>query len=154
MKISGPGSGSGQRRSEKASKDKSADFARALKRFSAEAKGDGGVSGAAPSDPPSSVGGLDALLAAQMVEAVDPTGDEAGRRKRQAAMVARGEDILDRLEELRIGLLLGHIPRDRLADLSRMVRDRREEAEDPQLAALLDEIELRAEVELAKLTMR
>jgi hypothetical protein len=58
------------------------------------------------------------------------------------------------LEELRIGLLLGHIPRDRLADLSRMVRDRREDAEDPQLAALLDEIELRAEVELAKLTMR
>ncbi|EKV26706.1 Flagellar trans-acting factor FliX [Caenispirillum salinarum AK4] len=151
MKISGPGPGGGQRRTDKTSKDKSADFARALRRFSAEAKDDAGAQGARASDAPSQVGGLEALLAAQMVDGVDATGDEAGRRKRQAAMLQRGEDILDRLEELRVGLLLGHVPKDRLSGLARLVREQREDAQDPQLAALLDEIELRAEVELAKL---
>lgn len=151
MKISGPGPGGGERRAGKTSKDKSADFARALRRFSAEAKEEGGVSGARGADPAANVGGLEALLAAQMVDGVDAAGDEEGRRRRQQAMLQRGEDILDRLEELRIGLLLGHVPKDRLAGLSRLVREQREDAQDPQLAALLDEIELRAEVELAKL---
>ena len=35
--------------------------------------------------------------------------------------------------------------------LVRMVRSKREEGIDPRLSAILDEIELRAEVELAKL---
>lgn len=61
MKISGLGPGGGQRRTDKTSKEKSADFARALRRFSAESKDDG-VSGAHASDPPANVGGLDALL--------------------------------------------------------------------------------------------
>lgn len=147
MKISGPGPGGGERRAGKTSKDKSAEFARALRRFSTESKGEG-VSGACGADPATNVAGLDALLAAQMVDGVGAV-DEDGRR--QQAMIQRGEDILDRLEELRIGLLLGHVPKDRLASLARLVREQREDAQDPQLAALLDEIELRAEVELAKL---
>lgn len=150
MKISGLGPGGGQRRTDKTSKEKSADFARALRRFSAESKDDG-VSGAHASDPPANVGGLDALLAAQMVDAVDATDSDGDRRRRQQSMIQRGEDILDRLDELRVGLLLGHVPKDRLAGLARLVREQREDAQDPQLAALLDEIELRAQVELAKL---
>lgn len=147
MKISGVGPGGSPqgRRTEKTGKEKSAEFARALRRFTDEARADD----ARPVETAPSLGGLDSLLALQMVDAAPDATDRPAKRR---AMVQRGEDILDRLEELRVGLLLGSVPKERLAALAQMVRDRREEAEDPQLGALLDEIELRAEVELAKLT--
>ena len=63
-------------------------------------------------------------------------------------------DGLDGLEELRRGLLLGSIPKDRLGDLARLVREKRERGADPVVSRLLDEIELRAEVEIAKLSRR
>jgi hypothetical protein len=59
---------------------------------------------------------------------------------------------MDKLEEIRHGLLMGTLPLDKLTALSASLRDRRETCHDPRLAALLDEIELRAEVEIAKLT--
>ena len=55
---------------------------------------------------------------------------------------------------MRKGLLLGSIPKDRLAELARMVREKRERGADPVVSRLLDEIELRAEVELAKLSRK
>ena len=60
--------------------------------------------------------------------------------------------MLDELEQIRLGLLLGQIPRARLEQLAQMVRARREQLDDPKLIAILDEIELRAAVELAKLS--
>ena len=89
--------------------------------------------------------GVDAIFAAQSVG--DAT-DETARRK----ILERGEEILDRLEELREGLLRGAIPKEKLMDLARFVRMRKEKVSDPRLASILDEIELRAEVEIAKLT--
>ena len=50
------------------------------------------------------------------------------------------------------GLLMGTLPKEKLTELADMVRTRRESCQDPRLAALLDEIELRAEVEIAKLS--
>ncbi len=149
MKISGVGPGGAPqgRRTEKSGKEKGAEFARALRRFTDEARTDD----SRPVDAPANLGGLDSLLALQMVDSAGDTLDSPAKRK---AIVQRGEDILDRLEELRVGLLLGSIPKDRLASLAQLVRDRRETAQDPQLGALLDEIELRAEVELAKLSRR
>jgi len=47
---------------------------------------------------------------------------------------------------------MGEIPSARMAALAQSVRSRREACSDPRLAALLDEIELRVEVELAKLS--
>jgi hypothetical protein len=88
--------------------------------------------------------GIGGILAAQ---SVDDRGSPQERRRR----AQRGLELLDRLEEVRRGLLLGSIPKDRLADLVRLVRDRRERGTDPVIARLLDEIELRAAVELAKL---
>ena len=85
---------------------------------------------------------VDALLALQ--EVPDATG-------RRAPGVRRAEDLLDRLEDIRLGLLQGSIPRDRLGQLLDTVRSQREQVEDPRLNVLLDEIELRAAVELAKL---
>ncbi len=87
------------------------------------------------------LGGLSPLFALQEV-------DVEGERRRAAK---RGNDVLDRLEELRMGLLFGHVPKERLHDLLAMVRSRQEKLSDPRLMAVLADIELRAEVELAKL---
>jgi hypothetical protein len=70
-----------------------------------------------------------------------------GRRR----AIMRGDGLLDRLEDLRLGLLAGVLPRDRLDELSRLARTARQSVDDPRLAAILDEIDLRAAVELAKL---
>jgi hypothetical protein len=82
--------------------------------------------------------------------ALQELGD-ATTRRRQA--VARGAQILDELDEVRRGLLAGSLDAARLGALARTVRAARVAADDPGLAAVLDEIELRAHVELAKLSL-
>ena len=62
----------------------------------------------------------------------------------------RAEDILNRLEDLRMELLSGGLSRDKLMQLSRIISARRAQVTDPRLADILDEIDLRAQVELAK----
>ena len=62
----------------------------------------------------------------------------------------RASDILDRLDELRHGLLMGTLTRRDIEKLAQHVRLRREQVNDPRLTEILDQIELRAEVELAK----
>ena len=62
----------------------------------------------------------------------------------------RAEDILDRLEDLRLEILTGAISRDKLLQLSHVVSSRRGEVTDPRLVEILNEIDLRAQVELAK----
>lgn len=86
--------------------------------------------------------GVEALLALQEVP-----GDEVKRQPPRA----RGDAVLDQLEEVRVGLLLGFIPRERLERLGRLVENMRGSASDPRLAEILGEIELRARVELEKL---
>jgi len=96
------------------------------------------------------VAGVEGIFVAQAV-GEDGRGPSYDERKRRAK---RGHDLLDRLEQLRRGLLIGAIPKDQLAELARTMRERREAGADPQISRLLDEIELRAEVELAKLSRR
>lgn len=86
-----------------------------------------------------------------VVLAVQETPDAAKGKAKQRAR-DRGLKMLDFLEEIRIGLLTGAIPKDRLEQLAQMVRAKREQIDDPELTAILDEIELRAAVELAKLS--
>ena len=62
----------------------------------------------------------------------------------------RAQDILDRLEDLRLELLTGSISRDKLLQLVHVVNSRRGQVTDPRLSEILDEIDLRAQVELAK----
>jgi hypothetical protein len=62
-----------------------------------------------------------------------------------------GERLLDMLDEVRDGLLAGGIPRGTLNRLATAVSRRQEGFADPKLQGVLDEIELRAWVELAKL---
>ncbi len=68
----------------------------------------------------------------------------------RARAVRRGRDLLDQLDRIRHALLLGTIKLPELQRLLTMIQQRREHLADPQLAGLLDEIELRASVELAK----
>lgn len=89
----------------------------------------------------STVASVSVLLSLQEVGSV---GEEQRRALR------RGHDILDRLDELRHALLLGTLSRHDLQSLAHFVRDGRGRVEDPQLCQILDEIELRAEVEMAK----
>ena len=134
MKIDSTGSTrstSNVRRNERNPTGKPGDFLRHLENSSASAS----VNGARP------MGGVDALLALQEV-------DDSGERRQRSRK--RGDDLLDRLDDIRHGLLIGGVPRAALQNLSELVRARRQEIADPQLQEVLDEIELRAAVELAK----
>ncbi len=55
------------------------------------------------------------------------------------------------LDELRDGLLGGAVPRVTLSRIAQAVGQRQDHFADPKLQGVLDEIELRACVELAKL---
>ncbi len=136
MKVEKPGSVSstvGARRSERASQARPGEFSRLLD----QPEGTSSVSAS------SAIGSVDALLAAQSVETAT---DEERRQAR-----ARGDDILDRLDELRHGLLAGTLTRGQIMALANLVRSRRGSIVDPKLREIIDEIELRAEVEIAKL---
>ena len=109
------------------------------------------ASGPEPAGDVSGIANVGGLLAAQSVSGDPGAAPDYNERKRRAQ---RGAELLDRLEEIRKGLLLGAIPKDRLGDLARMVREKRERGADPVISRLLDEIELRAEVEIAKLSRR
>lgn len=92
--------------------------------------------------PPSGVSSVMGLLTVQEVE--DPLEE-----KRRA--IQHGEDLLDNLDDLRIGLLTGQFPRSGLRRIVAMVQERGRQVSDPALHEILQEIELRAAVELAKL---
>jgi hypothetical protein len=97
------------------------------------------ASGVAAAAPLSGIAGLMALQ-----EMPDAT---AGRRR----ALARGDRMLDRLADLHRGLLLGHIGPDKLSELVRLAGESSAQIDDPALRDVLQEIELRARVELAKL---
>jgi hypothetical protein len=138
MKIdpTGPARSAGSvRRSERAGAARSGEFARHLDSPGTAA----GVSGGNP------VGTVNTFLSIQEVD--DPLN---GRKRAKQ----RAEDILDELDAMRDGLLAGTLQRDSIIRLASLVRTRRPEVTDPNLKEVLDEIELRAEVELAKLDSR
>ena len=51
-----------------------------------------------------------------------------------------------------MALLTGNLPKEKVIELAQALREKRPDTDDAGLNALIDEIELRAEVELAKLT--
>jgi hypothetical protein len=87
-------------------------------------------------------GGLDGLLALQ-------AAGDALERKRRA--VRRGRDLLDHLDQVKVALLSGRVPVERLMLIRAVLASRRDLGDDPALEELLAQIDLRAEVELAKL---
>lgn len=93
-----------------------------------------------------SIAHIDALLAAQ--ESESPT-ERAARRR----MHIRAGSILDELEDMRLALLTGRLTVGHVIDIADVVAQHREKIMDPRLTAVLDEIDLRAQIELAKMRM-
>ena len=93
----------------------------------------------------SNVPGVSALMALQGVES-------ATERRRRA--IRRGGGLLDRLDELKLALLAGEAGEGALERLGRTLREERPVDADPALSSLLDQIDLRAAVELAKADLR
>jgi hypothetical protein len=91
---------------------------------------------------PKAAANIDALLALQGIEE-DPTE----RRRRS---VQRGKGALDVLDDLKIGLLSGNLDAVTVNRLRDAAANLKSSSGDPGLDAVLSEIELRVEVELAK----
>ena len=106
--------------------------------------GSAGAREAAPSarlSGPTGVNSLDALLALQQLD---------GPLERRKRAVGRATRILDVLDDIKIALLEGDVGPASLDKLVEALRQERSNTEDPRLEGVLDEIETRAAVELAK----
>ena len=87
------------------------------------------------------VGGIDALIALQ-------SEDEPGERRKRA--VKRGRVALDALDELKHALLAGSLSPSTLQRLKSAATELKGASGEAGLDAVLAEIELRVEVEIAK----
>ena len=106
----------------------------------------GGAASAVRAGAAASLGSLEALLALQ------ETSTPLERRRRA---VRRAGRILDALDELKAAVLdAPGMDQGALQRLAVAVREARDEVEDPALGGVLEEIETRAAVELAKREMR
>jgi hypothetical protein len=139
MRIEGPRGPSDIKKSEKTRKNSGTGgvFGSMLESETEEA---GQTRSAAPMG---AVGGLWAVQGAE-----DPL--EGKKRKR---MLERADKVLDALDGVREGLLGGTLSAGHLSDVSRAVGENREKITDPRLLEIMDEVDLRAQVEMAKMEM-
>lgn len=83
----------------------------------------------------------------QVIQSVFMNYDH-GNDKTQLAQY--GNEILDVLEDVKRGIIVGALDMDTLQKLSQQIEDRYHAIQDPNLQELMREIETRAKVELAK----
>ncbi|MGB4057312.1 MAG: flagellar assembly protein FliX [Alphaproteobacteria bacterium] len=139
MKVTGPGQTQGASGTKKSGKTERSDS-----NF-----GDFMTSGATASESAQatqSIGTVDSLLALQGAES--PTEGAARKRMKRRAGV-----ILDELEKVRISMLTGGMTVGHMIDIADVIASHREKISDPALTDIMDEIDLRAQVELAKMRM-
>ena len=139
MKIQGPdktAKTSSSKKSGSSSKTGSSEFSSLLGTNESEAPAHNAAA--------SSIAGIDALLLAQ--ESEDPTERAARKRMHQ-----RADDLLGELEKIKIGMLSGTLSVGNLIDIADVVASHRERLKDPKLTSVLDEIDLRAQIEIAKM---
>lgn len=91
-----------------------------------------------------SIARVDALLAVQGVE----TATERAAKRR---MRDRGEEVIRQLDNLKLGILSGELTIGQIIDVADVVASHREKVNDPKMTAVLDEIDLRAQIEIAKM---
>ena len=104
----------------------------------------GGTESAEEGIETGAVGTVAAVLSLQEVP-------DATEHPSRGAIISKSEDLLDRLDEIRISILSGSISKEKLTELGRQLKKKRIDSDDPKLNKLIEEIELRAEVEIAKL---
>lgn len=141
MKVDGPSGPKGTSATRKAGGKPGASGAQFDSLMGAEE-----ASGAAPTSAAQSIARVDVLLAVQGAE--DPR--EGASKKR---MQVRSENILKELDKIRVSMLAGTLTVGQMIDIADTVAAHREKITDPQLAGILDEIDLRAQVELARMRM-
>ena len=106
---------------------------------------------ASPTSGPAAVTGATQLGSVEALIALQAGGDAT--RGGARVEIERAEDLLDHLDRIRVGILTGSVSSGTLTSIVARLEARRREGVDPRLAAVIDEIELRAKVELAKLSM-
>lgn len=139
MKVTGPGPTAGAGSAQRAGRAAGDGFAPQASDAARESAAPGAVSGTA------ALTSLDVLLALQ--ETPGPTE----RRKRA---IRRAGGLLDALDQIKLALLdEGSDPRGPLDQLRGLTRDLRDQTDDIGLESVLDAVETRAAVELAKAEM-
>lgn len=86
----------------------------------------------------------DAIFATQEADGIE-------EREKKKKLLKRAENLIDKLDEIRNGLLAGYISKDKLIEISRFVKENKPLTTDEKLVEIISDIELRVEVELAKL---
>ena len=130
-RFSGPKTASA-RRSGRSAPSGGGGFARAL------------AEGPAQTGAPAGTTPVHAVSALLSIQEVDDSSEGRARARRRA------DDLLDQLEELRLAIMLGEVPLAQLENLARQLAQRQGQVDDPKLAQIINEIEIRAAVELAK----
>jgi len=115
---------------------------------------DGGFLGLLATDETESVNPLAAASDIQPVTSMDgllslQEMPEDEIKKRRAVQESKG--ALEALETLRLALLTGSIPERLLHTLTKVVAIQKQHVDDPRLMSIIEDIELRTAVELAKL---
>ncbi len=129
--VSGP-------RKKKESSGRGDDFARELK-------------GAAESSESAPIGESSGITATSGIYALQEVPDSTEGRSRGLARLY-GDKMLERLDRIQLQILQGAVSKSDLMDVARSLRAERIRCDDPKLNEIIDEIELRAEVEIAKLS--
>ena len=96
----------------------------------------------------SQASGISGIMNVDVILALQEMGGPMERRRRALRRAGR---ILDVLDDVKVSLLTGEMSAGQLDRLRIAIRDEREATEDTRLEGVLDEIETRAAVELAKL---
>ena len=110
-----------------------------------------GPGGAAGPSGPAGVGGVGVVASIDALLMLQELDGPLGRRKRA---VGRAGRLLDVLDEVKLAMLADGPSPGHLERLTAAVREQRADTEDEGLEALLDQIETRAAVELAKLEVQ
>ncbi len=136
MKVEGPSGSQKTSKSKKSNKTSGADssFGSMVTSGAKESSGVGATQ---------SIAKVDALLA---VQGVGNATDGASKRK----MKKRGHNILRQLDHIRLAILTGNMTMGEVLDIADVVASNRENIDDPELTAVLDEIDMRAQIEIAK----
>ena len=99
---------------------------------------------------PETISGTSPLSAADAIFAAQMVGEEEEKELKKQQL-RRGKTLLDKLEEIRDGLLRGYLSKESLIEMAQFVREKKLLSQDERLNEIIEEIELRVEVELAKL---
>lgn len=134
MKIQGPG-------------DLKPDVRKIKKRTGGDAGGFASLLGAGEADETASTSMPQSITSTNMLSLQEVAPENEARKRH----IKRGTQMLDQLEKLRNGILMGTVSRAELRQLQASLAEKKEEFTDPKLRSLLQEIETRAAVELAKL---